>query len=115
MKEYTREELIAICEKAIVPQSEWSDRDSFDSIKGVGIAYALLKAGCKFQVLYEEPLITDESTIWIKFWVKNFSWFEMANEEDCPDGYCSDSDGSELTIYLPTEKRLEQTKGKDWY
>lgn len=34
--DYTREELISICERAIVPQSKWWDRDSEQAQAGVG-------------------------------------------------------------------------------
>lgn len=47
----TREDLIAICERAIVPQDHWRNRDSASAQLGVGAALVLLKAGCKFVVL----------------------------------------------------------------
>ena len=50
----TREELIAICEKATVPQSKWWDRDSAGAIQQMGMAWALLKAGCEFRVIKED-------------------------------------------------------------
>lgn len=40
-----REELIALCERAVVPVEQWSDRDSADAQKQVGEALVLLRAG----------------------------------------------------------------------
>jgi hypothetical protein len=118
IKTYTREQLIAICEKAIVPHSKWADRDTFTAIKGVGECLVLLRAGCKFEILYEAEangFCTNDKIIWVTFWVKNFMWFEVSDGDADPEGIPTDSDGSRLVHYLPTEKRLEATKGKDWY
>lgn len=109
--DYTREELIKICEKAIVPESKWSDRDSASSIRQVGDCWALLKAGCDFEVRTKENTekdsncITDEDTIWVDFFFNGFQRFE----------YGEDVDKEEKTNYLPTPKRLSEIKGKDWY
>ena len=112
--EYTREKLIEICEKAIVKHDQWSDRDSASSHIGVGTCWALLKAGCKFQINTKENIkgdcVTDNHTIWIQLWVKDFGWFEYAEEEE-EDGY----DKSDYHFYLPTEKRLKEANSKDWY
>jgi tetrahydrodipicolinate N-succinyltransferase len=118
MENYTREKLIEICEKAIVNQSKWQNRDTAASQISIGKCWALLKSGCKFMVQTEEnredsELVTDENTIWIQFWVKDFKWFDWldANEEEYPDG-CKEHD---YFFYMPTEKRLENSKGEDWY
>ena len=115
---YTRKELIDICEKAIVSQKKWSDRDSASSQIDIGKVWALLKSGCKFEISTEENekisgLVTDDKTIWIQFWVKNFAWFDHldADEEEFPNGI----QNSDYFFYLPTKKRLEESKGKDWY
>lgn len=114
--DYTREELIAICERAIVPQDKWNDRDSCSAQIGVGTALVLLKSGCKFRVMTrategdaKHALVTDEETIWLEFWVHNFKWFEYG-DEDQPDGFLHEDH-----IYLPTPKRLDKAAGNDWY
>lgn len=99
---YSRTELIAICEQAIVDQTHWTDRDSAHSMIGVGTAWALLSAGCEFRVLTKGNLKTDQNTIWIEITYQGFQYFEM----------------HELSFdhfYLPTPKRLAERAGKDWY
>jgi len=111
MTEYTREELIAICERAFVPQDKWHDRDSCSSQIKLGSAYALLKAGCKFEVIHGDPhgCSTDADTIWLRFWTHNFRWFEYG-DDDYPNGLEHDE-----VFYLPTAKRLNERNGSDWY
>ena len=111
---YTREELIAICEKSFVPQKDWKDRDSFETQKQVGEIYAMLKAGCKFEIQVstrekDKGCVTDEETIWLKFWAHTFMWFETGDD--------SDEEGYEVGeyYYLPTLERLNEKAGKDWY
>ena len=116
---YERQELIEICEAAFVPQSKWSDRDSASSQIKLGTAYALLKAGCKYEIQTKEnsdegsSCITDDNTIWIQFWVKDFQWFDWldADEEEYPDG----REDHDYHFYLPTKKRLSESQGEDWY
>ena len=115
--EYTREMLIEICEKSFVPQSKWNNRDSFSAQKGVAMCYMLLKAGCKFQIKYKEDFkddttVTNEDTIWLKFWAKDFTWFDVLDMDE--DEY---PDGRELNdvYYLPTLKKIEAANGQDWY
>jgi hypothetical protein len=105
MNNFTRSELITICEKAIIPEANWSNRDSGDAQRNVGEAWALLRAGCPYEVLREQGdngLGTDEKTIWLKVRYKGFKSVEYG--EDHAD---------EDTFYLPTEARLAE-KG-DWY
>lgn len=115
MEKYTREDLIKICELAIVNEEDWEDRDTESSQQQVGICWALLKAGCDFEVTYEKlddedrnRCITDEDTIWLYIYSKGFMWFECA--EDNSRDY-----KEKIHIYLPTMKRLAEAKGKDWY
>lgn len=100
---YTREKLISICERAIVPEDKWMNRDSASSQKQLGECYAWLKAGCNFEVLEKGNLKTDDNTVWVLISVKGFCWFEEGYELD------------EETFYLPTEKRLKKNEGGDWY
>ncbi|MEM6342559.1 MAG: hypothetical protein AAF927_01720 [Bacteroidota bacterium] len=118
--EYTREDLIGICEAAIVPQDKWNDRDSAIAHLQLAKAYVLLKAGCKFRVDKEEDAetslcVTDDDTIWIQFWVKDFMWVEdydpIHDDPKHKDGY----DRNDYHFYLPTRKRLASANGGDWY
>lgn len=107
--EISRDELVALCEAGIVPEEKWSNRDSYSSQTKLGMAWALLKAGCDFKVLYADPespswsLGTDEDTIWIEIYSKGFHYFEWGEGKE------------EDTFYIPTRKRLKSRKGRDWY
>lgn len=104
--DYSREELISLCERAIVPVEKWSDRDSDSAHQNIGQAWAYLKAGCEFRISTEERLTTDEETIWLYFKVPTFQYFEYGDEgEGYPEEHC----------YIPTEKRLQERAGEDWY
>lgn len=107
MSDYTREELVSICERAIVPVDRWRNRDSAGAQEGVGRAWALLKAGAEFSVITTGTLATTDETIWIEVEWPGFMAFEYGR-----------SDRSNLdddTFYLPTPERLAEADGKDWY
>lgn len=115
--EYTREKLIEICEKSFVNQSDWRNRDSAQSQMKLGEVLALLRCGCEFEIQTKKHnpdgvCVTDEMTIWIQFYVHDFGWFE-GYEED-PRGNKSGGYDN-YHYYLPTEKRLKECNGKDWY
>ncbi len=102
--QYTREQLIEICEKGFVPQKAWYNRDSAAAQIQLYKAYGLLKAGCDFVVVGGHgDCCTDEKTIWLYIFWNGFSYFDHRGpaEED--------------QFYLPTFKRLEERKGLDWY
>lgn len=105
---YSREQLIAICELAIVQETNWRNRDSAKSQIGIGTAWALLSAGCEFTVLtgqkHEYGLKTDHETIWIDITYRGFQAFELGDE-------AMESD----TFYLPTMRRLKESGEGDWY
>lgn len=46
-----REELIELCERAIVDEGKWKNRDSHYSQLNIGKAWALLKAGCVLRLM----------------------------------------------------------------
>ncbi|TAK59544.1 hypothetical protein [Methylobacter sp.] len=109
--DYSREQLIDICERAIVPHGRWSNRDTPHSQRDVGQAWAYLKAGCVYKVKTKEnntvagsACNTDEHTIWIEIIHKSF-----ASMED------DEVQLERTTFYLPTLKRLESYDGRDWY
>lgn len=95
----TREELIAICESAFTPESEWSDRDSSAAHRQLGECYALLKAGCEFWVR------TERNTNWVSIEFRGFDAFE----------YGDDGPLDHDRYYVPTAERVAANPGKDWY
>ena len=97
MKKYTREELISLCERAIVKEKEWCDRDTSHSQKNIGKIWVLLKAGCEFKISYEGSLKTNDDTIWIYI---TYDGFESRETDH---------------FYMPTEKKLNENLGMDWY
>lgn len=105
---YTRADLIEICERAIVSHDKWANRDTPGAQEGVGKAWALLKAGCDFRVLYPagergEICVTNDQTIWLKITHASFDTFDYGAEHE-----------DEL-VYLPTPKRIDAREGRDWY
>jgi len=108
---YTREELIKLCEDGQVTYDKWMNRDTFSSQKKLHIAKLTLLGGCDFRVitsskqgsLYENrqietDCITDDETIWLEIFY-----------DDWEDGKKWHSH------YLPTQKKLDESKGGDWY
>jgi hypothetical protein len=105
--DYTREELIAICERAVVPVDRWDNRDTPSSQEGVGHCWALLRAGCAFRVLAgTERCSTDERTIWLAVMHPTFNTFELGEDDAGLDA---------ATFYLPTPASLDAANGGDWY
>ena len=119
--DYTRQELIDICEKAIVPEKNWRNRDSESAQKNVGRVWQLLKCGCNYHIHTpdKDPKHHgDEDTIIISFTVHNFQWFENGGDLDTEnenEAYTYDSSGDWLSFYIPTPERLSKSDGKDWY
>lgn len=110
-QEYTRRELISICESSFVDQEKWGNRDSAESQIKLGSCLALLKAGCRFELQYTHDgkgCSTNEDTIWLQFWVKDFEYFEYGGGKDGNDKH-------DYHFYIPTRKRLMERKGRDWY
>lgn len=102
-QDYTRDDLIIICERAVVPHNAWSDRDTPRSQEGVGKVWAFLRAGCDFRVLISGDLVTDDRTIWLEIDHDDFGTRDWGGPGD-----------TEL-FYLPTPNRLDATDGEDWY
>ena len=105
---YTRADLIEICERAIVPHDKWTDRDTPRSQTRVGEAWALLKAGCDFDVTYKpryerDGCVTDDQTIWLEITHDDFGTFDWGGPQEVE------------TFYLPTPKRIDAHEGRDWY
>lgn len=94
----TREEFIALIDRATVPESEWNDRDSAGAQRQLGEGRALLLSGCEYTV---EPG-NEHDCWWLEITYRGFDYFEVG-------------DLSTDTFYIPTEKRLTEVNGKDWY
>lgn len=99
---YTRDELVAICERAIVAEDAWRDRDSAGAQMQIGQAWALLAAGCEFDIES-----ADDETIWIEVHPRGFMTFECGVEDAGTADW--------QTFYLPTPQRLDAAAGTDWY
>jgi len=130
MIEPTKEELISLCERAVVPCEEWQDRDSAIAQSNVYDIYERLVCDIPY------TLRVEESTIWIDFekpdeeglkrlhsphMVLNIESVEDYREkvdpeyedemfEPYPISYEEQDSG-----YLPTEKRLSEGNSEDWY
>jgi len=111
---YTREELIKICEDSIVPVENWSDRDTPITQLKVGKVWALLNAGLDFKIhtkknsIKNSKCVTDAETIWLEITYPTFASIESGDEglEDI------------ATFYLPTPARLKKARKivrRDWY
>lgn len=107
---HTRQDLIDLCELGCTPQDQWGDRDSASAVRQLGGAWALLRAGCPFKVMTErnthatDVCETDERTIWIEIAFTGFQSFEYGKRE-----------GETDTFYIPTQQRLDDANGEDWY
>lgn len=95
---YDRAALIAIAERAFVPEDRWCDRDSSAAQMQLGECYALLRAGCNILNVRR-----DRDTVWVTIEYHGFDYFE------------GDGDGLGRTddhpFYLPTPERLDQVAG----
>ena len=125
--EYTREDLIQICQDSVVPYTKWSNRDSYSSQVGVSSIYQGLVAGIDYKHR------VDCETIWISFEKpteeqKIDIYYKYYLNIDSIDDYLEENEGSEmfydsginwnsdfLAGYLPTRKRLDDADGDDWY
>jgi len=134
---YIREQLIKICERAVVPHQKWHDRDSFLAQKSIQSVYKGLTAGLDFKIITQEDdpdYHSDEKTILIKFTTPiDFDKLEKGKElkiasredyfRDCDPDYETEmfnGDGIDFhsdwtRTYIPTEKRLDEANGNDWY
>ncbi len=98
----TREELISLCEKGIIPVEKWRNRDTPEAQAQLGICWAYLKAGCEFNV-----------DIGIYFIILNifhptFSTIERQEPLGGPEL-------EETSFYVPTQRQLDRKNGGDWH
>lgn len=106
-----RAELIVICERAIVPEDDWHDRDSASSHRQLGECWAQLRAGCRFELHGSDgDPPSDEQTHWVTVYSEGFQYHENHESGDDQLLYMDKE-----TYYLPTANRLDKAAGKDWY
>lgn len=106
--DYSRENLIAICEAAVVPVKKWRNRDSPGAQEKPGLCWVMLKAGCEFHVHPPQPekrgCHTNARTIWLTIEWPTFGTFEYGGGNETNE-----------TFYIPTPARLREAEGRDWY
>ena len=87
---------------------KWGDRDTPSSQEKTALLLMYLRVGCDYKILDNGSLKTDTWTIWIEIKLPlDFSAIECGMSYD-------ELDNTD-TFYLPTEVRLNQCNGKDWY
>lgn len=97
---YSRAELVALCDRGLVPEDLWCNRDSAGAQRQLATARAFLLAGCAYR-LATDPKQTPD-TVWVEITYKGFDYFETHDE-------------TTDTFYIPTAARLDAHSGKDWY
>lgn len=135
---YTREQLIDICEKAVVHHTKWDNRDSYSAQLGVQSLYKGLTAGLDFRVVTKDispDYHSNDNVIIVEFLqpidldkLQNGKELEISSREDyfkdCDPEYDTemfDGEGidfrSEYTqTYMPTLDSIEKAGiGNDWY
>ncbi len=133
----TRKELIQICKDAVVNHKNWDDRDSYSAQKSIQSIYKGLTSGIGFRIITKEinkSYHSDEQTLLIEFIqpidldiLETGQHLKISSRKDyykdCdPDfetemfeGAGIDFDSDYTQTYMPTRKRLIESKGKDWY
>lgn len=96
----TREHLIDLCQKGVVPHEKWCDRDTSSAQRQLGEALALLLAQCDFWV---EPEIKHNAH-WVHVRFDGFNRFEYGDEVA----------QDEKVFYIPTAEGLARAAGWDW-
>lgn len=97
----TREQLVELCDSAVVAEKRWTNRDSAGAQRQIGELRSLLLAGCEFTI-EEAPRL---GSWWVEVQYKGFDYFEEGTM----------SVGS---FYVPTAERLAKSVEiitKDWY
>ena len=140
MKNYTRDELIKICEDAVVHHTKWYDRDSYLAQQSICSIYEGLTAGLEFKVVTkkDDPDYHSDNNILIIEFIqpinldKIYKYGKELNISDIDDYWidCDPKHESEMfsndgegidwksdytQSYMPTRKRLNKVDGEDWY
>jgi hypothetical protein len=96
-KEEERKYLVDLCDRGLVPESKWKNRDTFLFQKKLALCEWFLLCGCKYTILS-----WDEYYIQICLYAHGFMYFEEGEPEN-------------EDFSIPSEERLNQLKGEDWY
>jgi len=126
---FTKNDLISLCERAVVPCEDWRDRDSASAQNGLYEIYIRLNADIPYTYRVE-----NEETIWISFekptdeQLENISKYNLCVDtvDDYRERVSNDPDyemfypgfydiEDAFSTYMPTEKRLLSVDGEDWY
>jgi hypothetical protein len=102
-KDSTRKRLIALCEQGIVQVDKWMDRDTPATQQQLGICWAYLKAGCNFTIISEE-----EEFLYLTIFHPTFRTIESQHPGEPEELESTD-------FYIPTERKIKECKGRDWY
>ena len=74
--DYTREDLIDLCERAVVSCTKWNNRDSYSSQVNIQECYDYLKRGYDYDITTES-----DNTVWINF--KNVTKTQLQTDDVC--------------------------------
>ena len=124
-----RTDLITLCERAVVPCEKWNDRDSASAQDGLCEIFIRLNADIPYTYTVE-----NENTIWISFEkpiqeeIDRLTKYHLCVDtvSDYREKVCSDPDDEmfepgyssideSFSKYMPTQKRLDDVDGEDWY
>jgi hypothetical protein len=123
----TKDKLISLCERAVVPCEKWSDRDSAIAQNHIQEIHARLSAdipfSCSFEndtifVSFKEPTEEQIKNISLGLSVDTVSDYRERVSDDPDDEMFEPFFYSSDCIYrgfLPTEERLNEVNGSDWY
>ena len=134
----TKEELITLCEDAVVHHTKWNNRDSYSAQREIQSIHKGLTAGLDYRIVTKEidpEYHSDERTIIIEFLqpidldkLKTGKHLNISSRDDywkdCDPDYEGemfngdgiDFESSYTKTYMPTRKRIEECGvGNDWY
>ena len=97
----SREDLILLCERGIVPVEKWKKRDTPAALEQLAICWAYLKAGCDYEV-------TDFNNSFHDISIFHPTFHTIETQE-----LLTPVELEESTFYIPTQQRLENKSG-DW-
>lgn len=97
----SREELIALCERAIIPVTDWRNRDTPAALEQLGICWAYLKSGCEYKADYGMFFVI------LNIFRPTFNTIERQEPLGGPEL-------EEASFYIPTQRQLDRKKGGDW-
>jgi len=125
----SREQLIELCEKAVVPCDKWHDRDSYCAQREIASIYSGLKAGIDYNATLDES----GNTIHIDFTSPTEEQRKLIGNYNLPidsleqyrekfgydnemfNGNGIDWSSNSLFSYMPSPKGLADSEGGDWY